>query len=162
MAVVCENPDGSAMVGISVDNPYRDIPTSNSSVLTRASELDTMARNVRFFCMVDFTLGILNFVATGYVSTILLALAAVMGWHGSSKYNKSMIFLYLMIQFVYTVFRYIILSVALTDLNDVSTVSLTVLPIMAIIQTYIFWYVLRFYDMLPNSGSNPTQVVYVV
>lgn len=175
MAVVVENPEGPVFLGVSPDNPYKQIPSEEEGEETEqvafgstvflipnryvqsAIDLEKHSYNVRFFSIVDFFMNLLNFIVTGYVASMLISLVSLFGYYGALRYDRTRLIGYMSYQVLSTVGRYVLLVNALVT-HQYNEITYIILPLMALVQTYIAWYVIRFYRMLPNFGTNYTQV----
>lgn len=175
MAVVVENPSGNVYLGVSPDNPYKEIPSVEEGEQTEriafgetvvlvpnrfvqdTLELEKHSYNVRVFSIFDFFLNTLNFIITGYLVSILFSLVSLIGYYGALTYNRPRLIGYILYQsFVsVSILSIIIISFAAGDFNEVTYI---LLPVLAILHAYICWYVLKFYRMLPNFGTTYTQV----
>lgn len=175
MAVVVENPEGPVFLGVSPDNPYKQIPSEEEGGDTEqvafgttvflipnryvesALQLEKHSYNVRMFSVLDFFMNMFNFIITGYVASMLVSLVSLIGYYGALRYDRTRLIGYMSYQVLLTVARYAILVIALVT-HQYSEITYIVLPLMALMQTYIAWYVIRFYRMLPNFGTRYTQV----
>ena len=175
MAVVVENPDGPIFVGVSPDNPYKNAPNDDDDdekeqvsfgetvflipnrYVAEALELEHQARFVRFLTTLDVFLNVFNFIITGYWASILVSVVSMYGYQGALKYDRSRLIGYIIYQGLLTFVKYGIFAVAMVT-KEFNNTTCILLPLMSIMQTYIFYYVVRFYRMLPNFGTNYTQV----
>ena len=175
MAVVVENPEGPVFLGVSPDNPYKQIPSEEEGGDTEqvafgttvflipnryvesALQLEKHSYNVRVFSILDFFMNMFNFLVTGYVASMLVSLVSLVGYYGALRYDRTRLIGYMSYQVLLTIARYAILVIALVT-HQYSEITYFVLPLMALAQTYIAWYVIRFYRMLPNFGTRYTQV----
>ena len=175
MAVIVENPDGPVFLGVSPDNPYKHIPSEEDGgdtervafgttvflIPTRyvdfALQLEKHSYNVRIFSVLDFFMNLFNFIVTGYVASMLISFISLMGYYGALKYDRTRLVGYMFYQILMTIGRYAFLVNALVT-HQYNEITYFVLPVMALVQTYITWYVIRFYKMLPNFGTRYTQV----
>lgn len=175
MAVVVQNPEGPVFLGVSPDNPYKEIPTDEEGddkeqmafgrtvflipnrYVQDALELERHSRTVRLFTMIDCFMNMFNFIATGYLASILLSLISILGYQGAVKYDRTKLVGYIFYQVLLTFGRYTILVYAVVN-HRYDNITYIALPLMALLQTYIAWYVIKFYRMLPNFGIRYTQV----
>lgn len=175
MAVVVQNPEGPVFLGVSPDNPYKEIPLTddgdereqvdfggtvylipNSSVQD-ALDLERHARTARLFTMIDCFMNMFNFIATGYPASALLSFVSILGYQGAAKYDRTKLVGYISYQVLLTFARYAILVVAVMN-KQYDDVMYVALALMALLQTYIAWYIIKFYRMLPNFGTRYNQV----
>ena len=175
MAVVVENPEGPVFLGVLPDNPYKQIPSEEDGGDTEqvafgttvflipnryvesALHLEKHSYNVRVFSILDFFMNMFNFLVTGYVASMLVSLVSLIGYYGALRYDRTRLIGYMSYQVLLTIARYAILVIALVT-HQYSEITYIVLPLMALTQTYIAWYVIRFYRMLPNFSTRYTQV----
>jgi hypothetical protein len=175
MAVVVQNPEGPVFLGVSPDNPYKEIPSEEDGdekeqvafgetvflipnrYVQDALDLERHARTVRVFTMIDCFMNMFNFIATGYLASVLLSFISILGYQGAVKYDRTKLVGYMSYQVLLTFARYAILVVAVVN-KQYDNVTYVALPLMALLQTYIAWYVIRFYRMLPNFSARYTQV----
>jgi hypothetical protein len=175
MAVVVHNPEGPVFLGVSSDNPYKEIPMTDDGdekeqmdfggtvflipnrYVQDALNLEKQSYNVRVFAVLDSIMNLFNFIATGYVVSILLSLISILGYQGALRYDRMKLVGYMCYQVTLTVGRYVILGSAIAN-HQYDNITYIVLPLMALVQTWIAWYVIRFYRMLPNFGTRYTQV----
>jgi len=175
MAVVVENPDGPVFLGVSPDNPYKQIPSEEEGeekepvafgttvflipnrYVQSALDLEKHSYNVRFFSILDLFMNLFNFIVTGYIASMLISFISLMGYYGALKYDRTRLIGYMLYQVLLTLGRYAFLMNALVT-HQYNEITYFVLPMMALVQTYITWYVIRFYKMLPNFGTRYTQV----
>jgi len=170
MAVVVQNPEGPVFLGVSPDNPYKEIPYEEvgeekeqvdfggtiylipNRYIQDALDLERHARVVRVFTIIDFIMNIFNFIVTGYLASILLSLVSIIGYQGAAKYDRTSLVWYMSYQVLLSFARYYILIIAITNKQH-DIITYVTLPMMALLQTYIAWYVINFYRMLPNFGT---------
>lgn len=175
MAVVVENPDGPIFVGVSSDNPYKNAPSIDdveekeqvsfgedvflipNRYVGDAIELEHQSKFVRFLTTLDVFLNVFNFIITGYWASILVSVISMWGYQGALRYDRSKLVGYILYQGVLTFVKYGIFATAMVSYRFNQTTCI-LLPLMSIMQTYIFYYVIRFYRMLPNFSINYTQV----
>ena len=175
MAVIVHNPEGPVFLGVSSDNPYKEIPASDDGeereqvdfggtvflipnrYVQDALNLEKQSHNVRIFAVLDSIMNLFNFIATGYVVSILLSLISILGYQGALRYDRVKLTGYMGYQVLLTIGRYAILGNAIA-VRRYDNITYIVLPLMAIIQTWIACYVVRFYRMLPNFGVRYNQV----
>lgn len=175
MAVVVQNPEGPVFLGVSPDNPYKEIPMNDDGdereqvdfggtvylipnrYVQDALDLERHARTVRVFAMIDCFMNMFNFIATGYLASVLLSFISILGYQGALKYDRTKLVGYMSYQVLLTFARYGIFVFAVVN-KQYDDVTYVALPVMALLQTYIAWYVIKFYRMLPNFGTRYTQV----
>ena len=175
MAVVVQNPEGPVVLGVSPDNPYKEIPFEKEGddreqvafgdtvflipnrYVQDALNLERHAQVVRVLAMIDCFMNMFNFIATGYLVSVLLSLISILGYHGALKYDRTMLAGYMYYQVMLTFARYGIFVFAVVN-KQYDDVTYIALPLMILLQTYIACYVIRFYRMLPNFGTRYNQV----
>lgn len=175
MAVVVENPEGPVFLGVSPDNPYKQIPSEEESedreqvafgttvflipnrYVQSAIDLEKHSYNVRIFSILDFFMNMFNFVATGYLASMTVSLLSLLGYYGALRYDRSRLIGYMSYQVLLTISRYAIIVIYAVN-HQYNHYTYIILPLMALVQTYITWYVISFYRMLPNFGTRYSQV----
>lgn len=173
MTAVIENPAGPFVLGVDPDNPYKDVSSEvdldqtryvyfgetvtrlSDDDIDRAVELDRRSSSMKILTYIDGMFGILNFAATGSLLSVLACVVSYFGYRGAVIYNRTMVLSYFWYQIVLTVGRVSIFAVAVDGHAPVKL--LVLLPIMALVQAYIAWYVYKFYSLLPKNclGYSP-------
>lgn len=175
MAVVVENPEGPVFLGVSPDNPYKQIPSEEEGgdreqvafgttvflipnrYVESALQLEKHSYNVRMFSILDCFMNMFNFLVTGYIASILISFVSLMGYYGALRYDRTRLIGYMSYQVLLSISRYAIIVIYVVN-HQYNEFTYIILPLMALVQTYIAWYVIRFYRMLPNFGTGYTQV----
>lgn len=167
MTAIVENPVGPIVLGVDPDNPYKDVSSPvdlgdtryvyfgdqvtrlSDDDIDRAVELDRRSTSMKILTYIDGMFGILNFAATGSIFSVLACVVSYFGYKGAVIYSRNMVISYLWYQIVLTFGRFSIFVMAIHD--HAPTKLLILLPVMAIVQAYITWYVYKFYSLLPKN-----------
>ncbi len=175
MVVVVENPDGPIFVGVSPENPYKDAPNVEDGeekeqvsfgetvflipnrYVGEALELEKHAKFVRFLTNLDVFLNVFDFIITGRWVFIFVSIVSMYGYQGALTYDRTKLIGYIIYQCVLTVGKCGLFISAMT-FREFNQTTCILLPLLALLQSYIFYYVIRFYRMLPNFGTSYIQV----
>ena len=169
MSVVVENPDGPLLLGVSKDNPYKEVPQvpdsghpvyfgetviflSNEDV-QNALELERRSGVVRILCGIDLFTNMFSFMMTGMLLSMLLSFLSLSGYYGALYYNRRMLIGYMTYQVLLTVAKVAVFIYLLTQGTFV-----VYLPILIFIQVYVATYVINFYRILPKTCPEWSQV----
>ena len=148
-------------------------------ILDKANQIDQMTCSIRFICMCDIFMSVL-YCYYNIVIGLITSFASFNGYIATIYHRQSMMCCYLMYQAVQVaarisnlvVYIYVInTSVSITTPTNATssnatssnatstsiimignpTVDISVLSIMSGVQIYIFWYVNKYYQLLPTE-----------
>lgn len=162
--VIVHQPDDNIYVGVSENNPYKsqeerlttDEPRQMyfgetvayvpATVVRLASELEQSATFLRFVTAFDTTLSFMNFVLSGELVFLGVALCNYIGYRGSRTFFKKYIYFYVFFQIFNSTSKIVFICMSPSAESEVAVI----VGLSAFFNLITIWFAYRFVRLIPN------------
>ena len=157
---VVENPDGPIYIAVSEYNPIKNEASEEGVpimvgeerinigevMLMRAMQYEQESAMARGITTIDFIINMMNLWFFFQPMFGMLAFVALLGYKGVQTYNKGLVFLYLVYQYLLTIGKGVIIVMAIDNKED--SRAITFISIATVIQMWVTYSIQKFYNKI--------------
>lgn len=142
--LVVENPDGPIYIANPEQNEASEERINiHEEMLMRALEYDQEASIARGITMIDFIINMMNLWFFFQPMFGMLAIVAFAGYKGVQTYNRGLLLMYLIYQYLLTIGKCVIIVLVIDNKG-----SITFISIATLIQMWITYSIQKFYNKI--------------
>lgn len=142
--LVVENPDGPIYIANPEQNEASEERINiHEEMLMRALEYDQEASIARGITMIDFIINMMNLWFFFQPMFGILAIVAFAGYKGVQTYNRGLLLMYLIYQYLLTIGKCVIIVLVIDNKG-----SITFISIATLIQMWITYSIQKFYNKI--------------
>ena len=158
--LVVENPEGPIYIAVSEYNPIKNEASEEGvpilvgeerinireEMLMRALEYDQEASIARGITIIDFIINMMNLWFFFQPMFGMLAFVAFVGYKGVQTYNKDLLLVYLVYQYILTIGKGVVIVLAIDNKDD--SRAITFISIATLIQMWVTYSIHKFYNKI--------------
>lgn len=142
--LVVENPDGPIYIANPEQNEASEERINiHEEMLIRSLEYDQEASIARGITMIDFIINMMNLWFFFQPMFGILAIVAFAGYKGVQTYNRGLLLMYLIYQYLLTIGKCVIIVLVIDNKG-----SITFISIATLIQMWITYSIQKFYNKI--------------
>lgn len=142
--LVVENPDGPIYIANPEQNEASEERINiHEEMLIRSLEYDQEASIARGITMIDFIINMMNLWFFFQPMFGILAIVAFAGYKGVQTYNRGLLLMYLIYQYLLTIGKCVIIVLVIDNKG-----SITFISIATLIQMWITYCIQKFYNKI--------------
>lgn len=142
--LVVENPDGPIYIANPEQNEASEERINiHEEMLIRSLEYDQEASIARGITMIDFIINMMNLWFFFQPMFGMLAIVAFAGYKGVQTYNRGLLLMYLIYQYLLTIGKCVIIVLVIDNKG-----SITFISIATLIQMWITYSIQKFYNKI--------------
>jgi hypothetical protein len=169
--LLVEDPVGIHSIAISEKNPYKKICETNkepeqfgdetiiyisSDLIEQVYDIEKYAFGVKLITMFDFVLNMFYYFSSGFWYAYMMSVVSLFGYIGTNNFRKKYVFVYLVYHYFASVFKIILTclmyySFIFKHELFVDKIVIYYLPLNMIYQCFMFYFVHKFYKLLPST-----------